>query len=238
MNVRAAIAVAVLAPALVACAGPQSALDPAGPAADAIATTWWLMFGTAMAVWAAVMVLVLLAMRRGRGLRPAAGRKMIVVGGALVPTVLLAALLVYGTRTSDLVTGRGSDAELVVRVTARQWQWQFDYLDDEGGTIGSTLDRLALPLGQMVEFRVGSEDVIHSFWIPRLGGKMDAIPGRDNVIRLRADQPGPMRGQCAEFCGLDHATMAFEVVVIDPDELSAWISANAVAAIDPAEGLR
>ncbi|QDH71126.1 cytochrome c oxidase subunit II [Marilutibacter alkalisoli] len=217
---------------LSACAGPQSALDPAGPAASAIATTWWLMFGTATAVWTIVMGLLLLAMRRGRGMAPVAGRKLIVIGGVLVPTVLLAALLVYGTRTSDRVTGRGSDVDLVVRVTARQWQWQFDYLDGDGATIASTFDRLVLPSGQMVEFRVGSRDVIHSFWIPRLGGKMDAIPGRENVIRLRADQPGPMRGQCAEFCGLDHATMAFDVVVLDPDELPAWLRANAGVAAD------
>jgi cytochrome c oxidase subunit II len=209
-----------------ACAGPQSTLDPAGPAAAAIATTWWLMFGTATAVWVVVLLLVLLAMRRGRGLTPAAGTKLIVLGGAVVPTVLLAALLVYGTRTSDRVTGRGSDVELVVRVTARQWQWQFDYLDGDGATVASTLDRLALPLGRMVEFHVGSEDVIHSFWIPRLGGKIDAIPGRENVIRLRADRRGPMRGQCAEFCGLDHATMAFDVVVLDADELPAWLEEN------------
>jgi cytochrome c oxidase subunit II len=221
---------AVLALLAAGCAGPQSTLDPAGPAASAIATTWWLMFGTATVVWLVVMLLVLLAMRRGRGMAPRTGRRMILVGGALVPTVLLAALLAYGTRTSDRVTGRGSDAELVVRVTARQWQWQFDYLDERGGTIASTVDRLALPLGRMVEFHVGSEDVIHSFWIPRLGGKMDAIPGRENVIRLRADRAGPMRGQCAEFCGLDHATMAFDVVVLPPDDLAGWLRSNDVAA--------
>lgn len=225
-NRSKAACIAIVALLAAACAGPQSALDPAGPAAAAIATTWWLMFGTATAVWIVVLVLVLLAMRRGRGLSPGAGMKMIVIGGAVVPTVLLAALLFYGTRTSDRVTGRGSDVELMVRVTARQWQWQFDYLDDDGATIASTLDRLALPLGRMVEFRVGSEDVIHSFWIPRLGGKIDAIPGRENVIRLRADRRGPMRGQCAEFCGLDHATMAFDVVVLDADELPRWLDDN------------
>lgn len=221
-----ALATALLASA---CAGPQSALDPAGPAAGTIATTWWLMFGTATVVWAVVVVAVLLAMRRGRGLSPASGRKLIVIGGAVVPTLLLAALLAYGTHTSDRVTGRSADVDHVVRVTARQWQWDFEHLDGDGRTIATSTDHLVLPLGGMVEFHVGSEDVIHSFWIPRLGGKMDAIPGRENVIRLRADHGGAMRGQCAEFCGLEHALMGFEVVVLERDEFDAWLVEHGAA---------
>ena len=210
-----------------ACRGPQSALDPAGPAAAEIATGWWLMFGGACVAWTVVIVLALLAMRRGRPLAPAAGQRLILVGGVAFPTVVLAALLTYGTLASDRVTGRGADAAHVVRVTARQWQWQFDYLDREGAVRARSIDRLVLPLGEMVEFEVRSEDVIHSFWIPRLGGKVDAIPGRTNVLRLRADRPVPMRGQCAEFCGLEHARMAFAVEVRDARGYRAWLAAQA-----------
>ncbi|WP_202844686.1 cytochrome c oxidase subunit II [Luteimonas saliphila] len=218
------------APLATACRGPQSALDPAGPAADAIATSWWLMFGAGSAAWAMVVVLALLAMRPGRALTPRAGTQLIVGGGVVLPTVLLAALLVYGTLASDRVTGRGEDAAHVVRVTARQWHWEFEYLDRDGIARAASVDRLALPLGEMVEFHIESIDVIHSFWIPRLGGKVDAIPGRTNLLRLRADRAVPMRGQCAEFCGLEHARMAFRVDVLDARAYRAWLRENAVAA--------
>ena len=233
VGVCSAVAMMLL---LSGCAGPQSALDPAGPAADTIARTWWLMFGTASVVWAIVVVLVLLAMRRGRGLAPVAGRKLIIVGGAVVPTVLLASLLAYGTWTSDRVTGRSADVDHVVRVTARQWQWDFEYLDAAGDVVAASTDHLSLPLGEMVEFRIHSTDVIHSFWIPRLGGKMDAIPGRENTLRLRADLAGPMRGHCAEFCGLEHALMGFEVDVLPPEAFASWLAGAAPVAASAVDG--
>ncbi|WP_343237090.1 cytochrome c oxidase subunit II [Xanthomonas sp. XNM01] len=225
---------ALLCPAatLILCAcsasGPQSALDPAGPAAAAIARSWWLMFWAALAIWTLVVALVLMGMQRARGMTASGGRRLIVIGGLVLPVVLLAALLVYGTLTSDRVTGRGAEVDHVVAVSARQWQWDFVYLDDAGQPLATSTDVLAMPLGGMVEFRIDSADVIHSFWIPRLGGKIDAIPGRTNVLRLRADAAGPMRGQCAEFCGLDHALMAFEVRVLEADAYAAWLREHAI----------
>ncbi|AKC85432.1 cytochrome c oxidase subunit II [Pseudoxanthomonas suwonensis] len=218
----------LLAILLAACRGPQSALDPAGPAAEAIAGTWWLMFWGACAVWLLVVALVLAGMRRERGLSAAGARRMIVGGGLVLPTVLLAALLVHGTLSSDRITGRSAEVEHVVAVTARQWQWEFVHLDRDGTPLAVTTDVLAMPLGAMVEFRIDSADVIHSFWIPRLGGKIDAIPGRTNVLRLRADRAGPIRGQCAEFCGLEHAIMAFDVRVLEADDYAAWMRTHAV----------
>ena len=211
-----------------ACAGPQSALDPAGPAAGAIAGSWWLMAAGALAAWAMVLVLAALAMRRRRRLAATSGRRLIIAGGVALPTSLLSALLVYGTLASDRITGESAQVGHVVQVTARQWQWEFEYLDADGATLAASIDQLAMPLGEMVEFRVDSSDVIHSFWVPRLGGKIDAIPGRTNVLRLRADQAGPMRGQCAEFCGLEHALMAFEVTVLGPEQYAGWLRENAV----------
>ncbi|MCK9487959.1 MAG: cytochrome c oxidase subunit II [Xanthomonadales bacterium] len=234
-----ALAVAAVAWALAACSGPRSILDPAGPSAQAIADIWWVMFGGAVVVWLLVVALLLIALLRRDNTRELARPQRLIVGGGLVlPTVLLGALLVWGTLDSARLTGIGEQPEAVVEVTARQWFWEFRYLDDDGNAVASSRDVLAMPLGRMVEFRITSADVIHSFWIPRLGGKMDAIPGRVNRLRLRADHDGagtPIRGQCAEFCGLAHAHMHFDVEVLDDDAWSAWLHGHAVDAT-PAGG--
>ena len=214
-------------PVIAGCGGPQSALDPAGPAAAAIADIWWLMFWGAVLVWLLVTSLLLLALRRRRRLSEGGGRTMIIAGGLVLPTAVLAALLVYGTLSSDRITGRGAQVAQVVLVTGRQWHWDFVYVGQDGRPLAASTDTLAMPLGRMVEFRIQSADVIHSFWIPRLGGKIDAIPGRTNVLRLQADQAGPIRGQCAEFCGLEHAFMGFEVQVLAADDYAAWLRTHA-----------
>ena len=229
------LAAIAAAPLAASCSGPQSALDPAGPAAEAIAGIWWLMFWGAAAVWLLVVVMLLLGMRRRRHLSEAAGRRMIIAGGLALPTVVLGALLVYGTVSSDRITGRNDEVGQVVQVTARQWRWDFVYLGRDGVPLAASTDLLAMPRGRMVEFRIDSVDVIHSFWIPRLGGKIDAVPGRTNVLRLRADSAGPMRGQCAEFCGLEHAIMGFQVQVLDADDYAGWLQAHAVSG---GEGMR
>ncbi|WP_345776273.1 cytochrome c oxidase subunit II [Luteimonas salinisoli] len=225
------------AAALCACtAGPQSTLDPAGPAAAQIAQTWWLMFWTAAAIWTLVLGLLLYALLRGHNTRALARpQRLIVGGGLLLPAVALAALLVYGTVTSGRVTGLGETVDAVIEVEARRWVWEFRYLDGDGGVRATSTDALALPRGRMVEFRITSVDVIHSFWIPRLGGKIDALPGRVNRLRLRADRAGPMRGQCAEFCGLEHAHMDFAVRVLEPDAWESWLAARSVGAPGDAE---
>ena len=214
-----------------ACSGPNSALDPAGPAAAAIARTWWLMLAGAVAVWALVLVLLWAALsRRVRRQAPERGLRMILAGGVVLPTVVLIALLVYGTLTSSAVTGLRDNVDARIEVVGRQWQWEFRHLDGAGVAVASAFDTLVLPRGRMVEFQVRSEDVIHSFWIPRLGGKVDAIPGRVNTLRLRADQASVMGGHCAEFCGLQHAHMEFEVRVVEPEAYDAWRRAQGMAA--------
>ncbi|KFN45301.1 cytochrome c oxidase subunit II [Arenimonas composti] len=222
----AAIACGVAALFAGACAGPQSSLDPAGPSAATIADLWWLMAVGAIGVWLLVMALLLIALRRS-GDEAAARPKLFILGGGVVlPTVVLAALLVHGALAADRITGRGSEVAQVIEVVARQWQWEFRHLDTDGHVRAIRVDELHLPRGRLVEFRVRSEDVIHSFWIPRLGGKIDAIPGVVNTIRLRADGDGAVRGQCAEFCGREHATMAFPVRVLAADEYAAWLAAG------------
>ena len=232
-----AAAVALLASG---CTGPRSMLDPAGPSAHAIADIWWAMFGGAVVVWLLVVAFLLIALFRGRNTRALARPQRLIVGGGLVlPTVLLGALLVWGTLDSARLTGIGEEPEAVIEVTGRQWSWEFRYLDDGGQAVAMSRDELAMPLGRMVEFRITSEDVIHSFWIPRLGGKMDAVPGRVNRLRLRADHDGagtPIRGQCAEFCGLSHAHMHFDVQVLDEAGWDDWLREHAVGAAPAGSG--
>lgn len=216
------------------CAGPQSTLAPAGDAARAIAGIWWVMLSGATVLFVFVMALLTYVLvRRGRGPQLSRPSRFIVAGGLLMPTFVLAALLVYGVLASRQVTGMDVPVERVIAVTGHRWYWQFDYLDEEGSVVGGSTDLLVIPARRMIEFRVTSADVIHGFWIPRLGGKIDAIPGRVNTLRLRADsdREGPMRGQCAEFCGLDHAHMTFEVRVVDDAAFERWLEAGAATAV-------
>lgn len=206
------------------CSGVQSMLDPAGPAADAIARTWWLMAIGATLVLALVMGLLWRVLSRRPDRPPFVhGTRLIILGGLVLPVTVLIALLIHGTATGRNVMALDEQVGQVVAVEGRQWFWTFDYLDDDGAARISTRDLLVLPLGETVEFQVTSADVIHSFWIPRLGGKIDAIPGRTNHIRLRADSTSPIRGQCAEFCGLEHTHMSFDVVVLPPSRFEQWL---------------
>ena len=211
----------LLAASLGGCRGVQSALDPAGPAAESIALIWWIMVVGAVAVWLLVVVLLWLALRRRDAElpRPAQPLRFIVGGGIVLPVVVLTALLVHGSLASGRITGIGTDVDRVIEVHARQWQWTFRYRDSDGEVVAETLDELVIPRGELVEFLIGSEDVIHSFWIPRLGGKIDAIPGRINHLRLQADRDVPIRGHCAEFCGLEHTHMIFAVEVMEPEQV-------------------
>jgi cytochrome c oxidase subunit 2 len=233
----------LVAAGICGCSGVQSTLDPAGPSAQAIADIWWVMFWGACAVFVLVVSLLLFSLSRfsNRLRRPAL---LVAGGGLLLPITALVGLLVYGTLTGRQVIALGQPSERVVEVIGRQWQWEFVYLDADERPVARSTNTLALPLDTLVEFRITSEDVIHSFWIPRLGGKRDAIPGRVNTLRLAADRTGPMRGQCAEFCGLAHAHMAFEVEVMPADAFDAWLlaqtadQAHAASASAPAEAAR
>lgn len=217
----------------------QSTLDPAGPSARAIADVWWWMLGVAALVTMGVVGLWLLAMWRGqrrRGLpsdpvpshtrAPDTDRfewRWLMGGGIVLPAVATTALLVFGTPAGrhQLPFERALAVEpLRVDVLARQWSWTLHY----PGSGVRLQDELRLPVGRPVDLHIRSVDVIHSFWVPRLGGKLDAVPGRTNVLRLQADQPGFFRGQCAEFCGRDHAHMLLAVHAMPAAEFDAWLA--------------
>lgn len=195
---------------LAGCGGPLSTLDPAGPSAAAIAQLWWLMLTGAVVLFGLVMVLLLSAFVR-RSAAPDRPKLWLAGGGLVLPVMVLMPLLGFGLLTGERLLAHPRAAEVTrIEVEARQWQWTFRYPATAGGTRVS-VNELHLPVGRPVDLHVTSPDVIHGFWIPRLGGKIDAIPGHINVIRLSADRPGSYHGVCAEFCGGGHTAMDFRV---------------------------
>ncbi len=159
-------------------------------------------------------------------------RLFLLGGGVLFPSVILMALLGYGiARGHSLLPLPGPQAPFRVEVTAHQWWWEIRYPDAPGGPVYSA-NEIHLPAGRPVDLTIQSADVIHSFWVPRLGGKIDAIPGHVNVIRLEADEAGLHAGQCSEFCGAQHARMRLVVEAHNAAVLEERLAA--LAAIDPA----
>lgn len=187
----------------------MSTLDPAGPAAEAIAGVWWVMLVGAFLILAGVVGLALYAVYGRAERRKRLSPGLLIVGGGLVFTPLvLAALLAWGIGAGHTLLPLPSEREVFrVEVRAHQWWWEVTYPDVEGGPLHSA-NEIHVPAGRPVDVEVRAADVIHSFWVPRLGGKIDALPGRTNLVRLEAPTPGVYRGQCAEFCGAQHARMA------------------------------
>jgi cytochrome c oxidase subunit 2 len=157
-----------------------------------------------------------------RGRIPRVSEKLLIVGGGIVfPVVTLSALLLYSlTRAAALHPAE--PAALRIEVVGEQWWWRVHYLDAEGRRDFATANEIRVPVGRPVELELKSADVIHSFWVPALAGKVDMIPGRTNRLRLRADRPGELRGQCAEYCGGPHGLMALYVVSLEPDAFARW----------------
>ena len=150
---------------------------------------------------------------------------MIVAGGVALPAVLLSALLVYGVAvTGALRAGDRADA-LEIRVTAHQFWWEVLYPGTRAGEFVASANEIRIPAGRAVAVRLTTPDVIHSFWVPSLAGKIDVIPGRVTRLVLQADRPGTFRGQCAEYCGASHAHMAFEVVALAEEDFDRWLAA-------------
>lgn len=208
---------------LSACAGPYSALEPASEEASAVAIVWWAMMTFSLVITTAVVAAWWYATHRASSpLGPAAARRqalhIIIWGGLVLPTGAIVALLWFGLPAGARF-GTADDAPWVVDVTARQWQWQISYPALPGREASNEIH---IPAGTAVDFHLRSQDVIHGFWIPRLGGKIDAIPGRTNVWRLQADEPGTYHGLCAEYCGVGHASMQLVVIAMAPDEFEAW----------------
>lgn len=215
------------------CTGRASALHPAGsPADDIAALFWWMAAGSAI-VWLLVVVLALAAARAEPGDHREAQAKRLIIAGAALPTVVLAGLLAYGLTLLPRTLPPPFEPALRVWIHGEQWWWRVRY-DTGAGMPFVLANEIRLPVGRPVEFLLQSDNVVHSFWVPALGGKMDLIPGRTNRLVLRPSTVGRFAGMCAEFCGRAHARMRFEVAVLPVDEFDAWVALQArVAAIRP-----
>ncbi len=217
-----------------------SALNPSGPAAAHLADLWWFMFWLGAAVWILVLILLFAALlRKRRGTSVTApdsqnvdtGRNWPIIGGIILPLVVIGVVFGYNVYTLAAVENPAGEPDVKIKVVGRRWWWEVQYTD-EGIT---TANEIHIPVGGKVELQLESADVIHSFWVPELHGKMDLIPTRINTLTIQADKPGIYRGQCAEFCGLQHAHMGLMVVAQSKEDYDKWVDAQKKPAADPTD---
>jgi cytochrome c oxidase subunit 2 len=233
LRVLPVILVVTAACFLRACAGQQSALDPAGENAERVAELFWIMLGGAALIWSLVLAAVVYATRMAPGRHSVrTGNALLLWGGLVFPTITLAGLLTYGLAfMADLrVPGDG----LKIAVSGEQWWWRVDYRMPGRDAPVASANEVRLPRGQRVEIELTSPDVIHAFWIPSIAGKVDMIPGRVNRLVALPTRTGTFRGVCAEFCGESHALMAFSAVVMEPAAFEEWLRQQAAGATAPA----
>jgi cytochrome c oxidase subunit II len=216
--------------ALAGCGGNQNTLDPAGHPERSISNLFWVMFGVAIVGFGLIVFLLFLGWVRraqpslpgGRG--EAAATRIVLGFGVALPIVLLSALFIWSdffVMRSTAAPARGS-TPLTIHVIGHQWWWEVRY----DNSTAVTANEIHIPVGTRVGVVLTTADVIHSFWVPELNRKVDMIPGTENRLLLIADHPGVYRGQCAEFCGLQHANMAVEVVAQPKAQFDAWLAHN------------
>jgi cytochrome c oxidase subunit II len=238
-RLRAAGTALILFGASAACSdGSPSTLDSRGPASSRIEGLWWLMFWISTVVFVVVVAMILVAVVRRR--RPDQekrdvrwGEPLIVVAGVAVPVVILFAVFVLSLRDMGALTAEGRDADITVDVVGHDWWWEAVY----EGSGATTANEIHIPVDVPVRFRLRTDDVIHSFWVPQLQAKTDMIPGKTNETWLEADEPGRYRGQCAEYCGLQHANMVFYIVAESPSAFESWLRLNSQPADTPTSAL-
>jgi cytochrome c oxidase subunit 2 len=213
--------------------GAPSTLDPAGTGARRVEGLWWLLFWISVVVFAEVMALLAWALvfrrRPDRRISRVEPTRFVVVAGAGVPFVIL--LAAYGVGLRDLAALRQPESPpaVTVDVTGHKWWWEVRY----AGVDGATANEIRIPVGEPVRVRLRTVDVLHSFWVPQLMPKTDLIAGKVRETWLRAERPGEYRGQCAEYCGLQHAHMALQVVAQPRAEFDAWLARLAAPAATP-----
>jgi cytochrome c oxidase subunit II len=201
----------------------HSALAAHGDAASQIAALTWILFALAGFVFALVAAATWVALAGPARLRAMlASRETIVIGGFAFPVVVLTVLLFVGLRLTATLSSDDSNP-LKISVRGEQWWWRVSYTLPDGGRFESA-NEIRIPVGRAVLFELTTADVIHSFWIPSLAGKMDMIPGRATSLRLSAERPGIYRGICAEYCGGPHAWMALSVIAVPQAEFDDWLA--------------
>ncbi len=230
-----------------AFAAVDAVLQPAGPVAAVIAEMSWVLIIGAAIVFCIVMVALLWALlgaRHQRGEQPGARRpaaadgrtgtrRWIIGAGFVFPVLVLSALLAYSAWRTGALTLPRTVGEPVISVTGHLWWWEVRYRDPARGLDVVLANEIHLPVGRAITLGLTSADVIHSFWVPALAGKVDMLPGRVHQLRLQADRAGVFRGQCAEFCGAQHARMALHVVAHEAADFERWLLAQARPAQPP-----
>jgi cytochrome c oxidase subunit II len=219
----------------------HSALHPAGLHAAQIAHLGWIFLAVSCAVYVIVIgvLIVVLIQRRRRGSDPntlsrAERRALTSVGVAVGITTAVVTCLAVSEFLTRRALERDTGEPLHVRIIGHQWWWEVQYQSDAGGGQIQTANELHIPVGRPVQLQMTSQDVIHSFWVPNLQGKRDLIPGRTTHIALVADEAGRYEGQCAEFCGFQHAKMRIVVHAQSPADFDAWRQAQLQPAREPA----
>jgi cytochrome c oxidase subunit 2 len=216
-----------------ACGGDQSIFAPRGPQAEEIAQLGWLLIGGGALVLLVVCAALWLAIRGADAVRlRLASPSAVIVLGIAFPAVTLSALLFYSLWLTRTNAASGASPARLIEVVGEQWWWRVAYVRPDGVRVASA-NEIRIPVGEAVTLELTSPDVIHSFWVPNLAGKVDMIPGRTTRLRLRADRPGVFRGQCAEYCGGPHAWMATRVVAMTPEDYEAWVTRQAAPAGEP-----
>jgi cytochrome c oxidase subunit 2 len=221
------------------CADSPSTLEPHGPGAETIATIGWLMFIIAAAVFVVVMGLLLYALFRPRQegeegrFKPGQLNRFVIIGGLIIPLVILLAVYGFALYAMAALAAPSDEDELVIEVVGHQWWWEVHY-PEQGFT---TANEIHIPVGQRVGLQVRTLDVIHSFWVPELHGKIDMIPGQTNIFWLEDTEPGNYFGLCAEFCGTQHAKMAFVVVAEPQEQFETWLAGQQQPAPEPVDPL-
>ncbi|HEY0517879.1 MAG TPA: cytochrome c oxidase subunit II [Ilumatobacteraceae bacterium] len=224
---------------LAACSGPHSMLSPHSPEGRSIAATWWLMFAMAVVVYIVVTALVVIAISRRPANVPDERRhrfenRFIVVGGLALPVMILAITAIATVQVANELSPASASAEAPVQITVEGelWWWRIEYPNEHV----VTANEIHVPIGQKVDIKLVSDNVIHSLWIPELNGKQDLVPGQVNHLRFTADKVGRFDGRCAEFCGIQHARMEFIVFVDSADDYRSWIADNQASAAQPTDG--
>jgi len=229
---------AMLAALLADCSGWQSALDAHGPSAVSLKQLIIVIVVVCSLVWMLVMTTMIVALLRRREVRPATPsphRMTVAVTGAVVATVLIIGTFTVISFLATHALGVAGQDDLTIRVRGLQWWWGFEYIGPNPSDRFETANEIHIPVGRNVRLKLEGLDVIHSFWVPSLAGKQDLVPGRSNELTIRADNPGVYRGQCAEFCGMQHAHMALLVIAQSQDDFDRWSNAQRQAARQPAE---
>jgi cytochrome c oxidase subunit 2 len=212
--------------------GIQSILLPEGPEAQRILASFWIMVAGGGAIVALVGMLITAALSGSSWRQWLAGESIVIAGGIAFPVLVLTALLVHELLLTRTSSAAPAETKLRISVVGEQWWWRIDYEATDGERF-QTANEIRIPVGIPVAVELTSADVIHSFWVPKLAGKLDMIPGRKTHLNLQANEAGVSRGQCAEYCGGPHAFMSIYVVAMEENAFTRWLSQQKAAAILP-----